>query len=107
MTVPLASVLLVHDDPDVLLTLRIVLENAGYTVTTATDATHALHLAAENDFHAAVGGYRLRGSSMNGLQLITRLHDTTPLTVPPLMTDHDKGANRKRWQHKLKQVQQG
>jgi len=34
MTIPLASVLLVDDDPDVLLTLRIVLENVGYTVTT-------------------------------------------------------------------------
>jgi DNA-binding NtrC family response regulator len=91
MTVPLASVLLVDDGPDVLLTLDMVLEKAGYTVTTATDAAHALHLAAENDFHVAVVGYRLHGSSMHGLQLITRLHDANPFTVPLLITDHDKG----------------
>ncbi len=36
-------------------------------------------------------GYRLHGSSMNGLELITRLHDANPLTVSLLMTDHDKG----------------
>lgn len=46
MTVPLASLLLVDDDPDVLLTLGMVLEKAGYIVTTAADATHALRLSA-------------------------------------------------------------
>ena len=86
MTIPLASVLLVNDDPDVLLTLGMVLENAGYTVTPATDAAHALRLAAETDFHIAVIDYRLRGSNMNGLQLIARLHDANPLTVSLLMT---------------------
>ncbi len=91
MTVPLASVLLVDDDPDVLLTLDKALEKAGYIVTTATDAVHALYLADENDFHVAVVGYRLHGSSVDGLQLITRLHDANPFTVPLLMTDHDKG----------------
>ena len=90
MTVPLASVLLVDNDPDVLLTLGTVLQNAGYTVTTAADAAHTLRLAAETDFHVALGDYRLRGSSMNGLELIARLYDANPLTVPLLMTDHDK-----------------
>jgi DNA-binding response OmpR family regulator len=91
MTIPLASVLLVDDDPDKLLTLSMVLENAGYTVTTAADAAHVLRLAAETDFHVALVDYRLRGSSMDGLGLITRLHDTSPLTVSLLMTAHDKG----------------
>jgi len=91
LTIPLASVLLADDEPDMLLTLGMVLENAGYTVTTATDAAHALHLAAETDFHVAVVGYRLHGSSMDGLELITCLHDANPFTVPLLMTDHDKG----------------
>jgi len=59
--------------------------------TTAADAAHALHLADETDFHVAVVDYRLYGSSMNGLQLITRLHDANPFTIPLLMTDHDKG----------------
>jgi DNA-binding response OmpR family regulator len=90
MAIPSASVLLVDDDPDVLLTLGMVLENAGYTVATAADAAHALHLAAETDFHVAVVGYRLHGSSMYGLQLITRLHDANPLTVSLLITAHDK-----------------
>jgi DNA-binding response OmpR family regulator len=91
MTIPSVSVLLVDDDPDLLLTLGMVLENVGYTVTTAADAAHALRLAAENDFHVAVVAYRLYGSSMNGLELISRLHDTNPLTVSLLMTIHDKG----------------
>ena len=91
MTVPLASVLLVDDDPAVLLTLGRVLEKAGHSVTPAADAAHALHLADENDFHVAVVGYRLHGSSMDRLELITRLHDANPFTIPLLMTDHDKG----------------
>jgi len=57
----------------------------------AADATHALRLAAETDFHIAVIDYRPRGSNVNGLELITRLHDANPFTVPLLMTIHDKG----------------
>jgi len=91
MTVPLASILLVDDDPDVLLTLGMVLEKAGYTVTTAADAAQALRLAARTDFHVAVVDYRLHGSSMDGLELIACLHDANPLTVSLLMTVHDKG----------------
>ncbi len=91
MTVPLTSVLLVDDDPDVLLTLGMVLENVDYTITPAADAAHALRLAAETDFHVAVVGYRLGGSSMNGLELITHLHDANPFTVSLLMTAHSKG----------------
>jgi len=90
MTVPLASVLLVDDDPDLLLTLGMVLENAGYTITTAADAAHALHLAAENNFHVAAVGYRLNGSSMDRLELITRLHAINPLSLSLLMTAHNK-----------------
>jgi DNA-binding response OmpR family regulator len=90
MTIPSASVLLVHDDPYVLLTLGMVLEKAGHTITTAADVAYALHLADETDFHVAVVGYRLYGSSMNGLELIIRLHDANPFTVPLLITDHDK-----------------
>ena len=90
-SVQFASVLLVNDDPDLLLTLGMVLENAGYTVTTAADATHAFRLAAETDFHVAVVDYRLYDSSMDGLELIACLHDANPLSVPLLMTDHDKG----------------
>jgi DNA-binding response OmpR family regulator len=84
MTVPSASVLLVDNDPDVLLVLGTVLENVGHTVT--TDAARALHLAAGNDFHVAALGYRLHGSSMDGLELITN-----PFAVPLLITDRDKG----------------
>jgi DNA-binding response OmpR family regulator len=91
MTVPSASVLLVDNDPDVLLTLDTVLKKAGHIVTTATDASHALHLAAGNDFHIALVDYRLYGSNMNGLELISSLHDVNPFTVPLLITDHDKG----------------
>jgi DNA-binding response OmpR family regulator len=91
MTIPSASVLLVDDDPDVLLTLGMVLENVGYTITTAADATHALRLAAQTDFQIALVNYHLNGSLMDGLQLIIRLHGTNPFTVPLLMTVHDKG----------------
>jgi CheY-like chemotaxis protein len=45
-----------------------------------TVSPHALHLAAKADFHVAVVDYRLYGSSMDGLQLITRLHDANPFT---------------------------
>jgi two-component system response regulator MtrA len=91
LTIPLAFILLVDDDPDLLLTLGMVLESAGYTVITAADAAQALRLAARTDFHVALVDYRLHGSSMSGLELIARLHEVNPLTVSLLMTVHDRG----------------
>jgi DNA-binding response OmpR family regulator len=87
----MACLLLIDDDPDLLLTLGMVLESAGYAVITAADAAQALHLAAQTDFHVALVDYRLHGSSMSGLELIARLHEVNPLTVSLLMTVHDRG----------------
>jgi len=87
----MVSILLVDDDLDLVLTLGMVLESAGYAVATAADAAQALHLAARTDFHVALVDYRLRGSSVNGLELIARLHEANPLTVSLLMTAHDEG----------------
>jgi DNA-binding NtrC family response regulator len=85
-------ILLVDDEPDVLQTLSMVLENADYAVATAASAAHALRLAVGADFPVAVVDYYLIGSMMNGLELIARLHDVNPLTVCLLMTIYDKGA---------------
>ncbi|MBC8249542.1 MAG: hypothetical protein H8E90_07675 [Anaerolineales bacterium] len=53
---------------------------------TTVRSAHALRLAAWTDFHIAVVGYHLYCSSMDGLELNTRLHDANPLTVSSLMT---------------------
>jgi CheY-like chemotaxis protein len=92
MAVSPAPILLVDDDIDVLETLGMVLELAGYAVAKATHAAHALRLAAEDDFYVALVDYRLIGSSMNGLELIARLRDASPHTVCLLITVHNKGA---------------
>lgn len=92
MAISRAPILLVDDEPDVLETLSIVLERAGYAVATASDAAHALRLADETDFYVALVDYRLIGSSMNGLELIARLYDVNPHTVCLLITVYNKGA---------------
>lgn len=92
MSASSAPILLVDDEPDVLLTLGMVLERAGYAVTTAATADLALRLAAQTDFHVALVDYRLAGSAMDGLELIARLQDANALTVAVLMTVYDRGA---------------
>jgi two-component system response regulator MtrA len=69
-----------------------VLERAGYTVSTTGDAAHALRLADETDFHVALVDYLLVGSPIDGLELIARLYDVNPQTVCLLITVYNKGA---------------
>lgn len=92
MAISRAPILLVDDEPDVLETLGMVLERAGYAVATAGDAAHALRLADETDFYLALVDYRLIGSPMDGLELIARLYDVNPRTVCLLITVYNKGA---------------
>jgi DNA-binding response OmpR family regulator len=92
MAISRAPILLVDDEPDVLETLGMVLERAGYAVATASDTAHALRLADETDFYVALVDYRLIGSPMNGLELIARLYDVNPHTVCLLITVYNKGA---------------
>lgn len=92
MAMSRTPILLVDDEPDVLETLGMVLELAGYAVATASDAAHALRLAGETDFYVALVDYRLIGSPMDGLELIARLYDVNPHTVCLLITVYNKGA---------------
>ena len=92
MSVSSVPVLLVDDEPDVLLTQSMVLREIGYVVVTAAEAAQALRLAARIDFHVALVDYRLAGSPMDGLELIARLRHAHPLTVSLLMTVYNKGA---------------
>jgi DNA-binding response OmpR family regulator len=78
MSVPSIPILLVEDNPDLLLTWGTALEQAGYAVATAADAAHALRLAAETEYHVVVVGYHL--------ELIARLCEANPLTVCLLVT---------------------
>jgi DNA-binding response OmpR family regulator len=85
-------ILLVDDEPHVLQTLGIVLEDAGYDAVRAANAAHALRLSAETGPHVAVVDYGLSGSARDSLELIGRLNERDPLMVCLLMTVYDKGA---------------
>jgi DNA-binding response OmpR family regulator len=87
-----APILLVDDEPNLLLIHSTALEEAGFVVATAQDASLALRLVAETDFHVALVDYRLPDSVIDGLELIARLHDAHPLTVVVLMTAYDQGT---------------
>lgn len=84
-------ILLVDDNPDMLLTLCMFLEHAGYTVASATDADQALQLTTGNDFHVAVVDYHLEGSRIDGSKLIAQLGQINPFTVCLLMTVYNRG----------------
>ena len=53
------SILLVDDDPDVLVSIRAVLETEGYTVYTANNSDQARVIISENDVHLVIMDYIL------------------------------------------------
>src|SRR5687767_4315390 len=64
-------VLVVDDDPQVLMLLRVNLELEGYEVTTAGGGDEALELAHEQDFEAVVCDLMMPGT--DGMTVLRRL----------------------------------
>jgi len=65
------TILLVDDDPTVLIFLETMLKNEGYKVVTATDPSVALDIAGQITFDMLITDFQMPG--MNGFTLATQI----------------------------------
>lgn len=78
----LKQILVVDDEKLLLLTTKVILERAGYTVTTAQDGFEALHFLKSKSFTLAIVDLRMPG--LDGLDLILEIrkaHPNMPIAV--------------------------
>ena len=74
-----AHILAVDDQEDARDLLRVILENAGATVTTASSAAEALELLRRSHYDALIADLGM--PQMDGLELIRRVRQTLPAPV--------------------------
>jgi DNA-binding NtrC family response regulator len=80
------KVLVVDDEKNQREIYMMILEDAGYEVTTAQSGEHALRIARENKFDLVLTDYKMTG--MDGVQLVTELTDVDPSIIVVMMTAH-------------------
>jgi nitrogen regulation protein NR(I) len=83
---PPAKILLVEDDPAIVLTLRRVLAEEGYEVVVEKTGDAGLTRAKADGFDAVVTDLKLPG--LNGLELVRELHAARPRLPILMMTAH-------------------
>lgn len=81
-----AKILLVEDDAAIVLTLRRVLTDEGYTVTVEKSGDGGLERAKLEDFDLVITDLKLPG--IDGLELVRRLHVEKPRLPILMMTAH-------------------
>ncbi len=81
-----ASVLLVDDEQNIVKTVRICLEAAGYTVTSFVNPVQALDAVRERSFDIAF--YDLKMEPINGMELLRQTREISPETTVIIMTAH-------------------
>ncbi len=82
MTDSTIKILVIEDEPSVLIAVRDSLESEGYAVRTATDGREGLRVAVENEFDLIVLDLML--PQMSGLEICQRLRDAkieTPIIM--------------------------
>ncbi|MFO1477160.1 MAG: sigma-54 dependent transcriptional regulator [Verrucomicrobiota bacterium] len=79
-------ILIIEDDPAILMTLRRVLTEEGHHVTAETRGDAGLELAASRDFDLVLSDMKLPG--LDGLDLVRELHRRKPRLPIVLMTAH-------------------
>ena len=80
------NVLVVDDEKNQRETYKIILEDAGFDVTTAQSGEQALRFARENRFDLVLTDYLMTG--MDGLTLLSELIKTDPSIIVVMMTAH-------------------
>ena len=81
-----ASVLLVDDEQNILKTMRICLESAGFEVVTIASPVEALDAVRGRVFDLAF--FDLKMQPMDGMQLLRETRQLSPETTVVLMTAH-------------------
>src|ERR1700733_13983963 len=80
------KVLVVDDEKNQREIYRLILEDAGFQVTTAQSAEHALRLAGEDQFDLVLTDYKITG--IDGLTLLGELAKRDPSIIVVMMTAH-------------------
>src|SRR5262249_59833859 len=80
------KVLVVDDERNQREIYTLILEDDGYSVTTAQSGEHALKLAREQDFDLVLTDYKMTG--MDGLTLLGELLKDDPSRLVLIMTAH-------------------
>lgn len=80
------KVLVVDDEKNQREIYKLILEDAGFRVTTAQSAEHALRLAGEDRFDLVLTDYKMTG--MDGLTLLGELIKRDPSIIVVMMTAH-------------------
>lgn len=83
-----ASVLLVENDPDVLLAQKRALSDDGYNILTVDSAEKALKLLSMNDVSVIITAQRLSG--MNGIEFLNLARELAPDTIRIILSDNKK-----------------
>ena len=83
---PKAAVLLVDDDPLVLETLGLSIEDEGYTVTAATSGQQAVGWCREHEFAVVVCDIRMPG--MNGIETLRAIKELHPAVRTIVITGY-------------------
>jgi len=78
----MAKILIVDDDPNILITTRCLLEADGHECVTAEDGLEALARVKENGFDLIITDMRL--SNMDGLTLVRKLKEVEP-SIPVIL----------------------
>ncbi|MGB9684444.1 MAG: response regulator [Candidatus Bathyarchaeales archaeon] len=93
-----ARILVVDDDENIRKVLTMILEDEGYTVDTAETAKKAIEKTRKNFYNLALIDIRL--PDMEGIELLTKMRDTTPkmrkiiITGYPTLQNAIEAVNR-------------
>ena len=86
MTVPEAKILVVDDEPNVLLTLRAILQEDGYAVDTAIDGEAAIEAIRACKYDLVLTDLKLPG--VDGLGVLAEVQKSSPASVTIMMTGY-------------------
>ena len=80
------SILIIDDEPNLRRSLGLILQRAGYTVTTAPDAAEALHVLQAGAYDLTFLDIKL--PDQNGIQLLPQLRELYPEMPVLILTAH-------------------
>jgi DNA-binding NtrC family response regulator len=81
-----ARILIIDDDENIRKALAAILEEEGYTVDTAENAKQAIEKTEKNIYNLALIDMRL--PDMEGIELLTKMKDTTPKMRKVIVTGY-------------------